>query len=77
MNIENAEKLIKLYKQGYQIQYLADTDDYYGWVPACGSGQGTTMTFDIVDFYVDLCDDEIKIESFKVSKECIDWWEQL
>jgi len=75
MKEEYAKKLIDLFEKGYKIYYLSETDDYYGWVIADGIDKDDlTISFDIVDFYVDLQNNKCNINNFKVYKEIKDWW---
>lgn len=77
MKKEHAKKIIELFEKGYNINYLAKTDDYYGWVVADNIDKDDlAMSFDIVDFYVDLQDNECNINRFKVYQEIKDWWKQ-
>lgn len=75
MKEKHAKKLIELYKTGHAIYYLADTDDYYGWVIADAIIEDKVMiSFDIVNFVVPLLDGKYNINSFKVYKNVEDWW---
>lgn len=75
MKQEHAKKLIELFENEYEIYYLADTDDYFGWVVADGINKDDlSMSFDIVNFYVPLQDNKYNVNSFKVYKEVKEWW---
>lgn len=75
MKKEHAEKLIEFFENDYDIFYLADTDDHYGWVVADGIDKNElSIGFDIVDFFVPLQDKRYNINDFKVYKEVKDWW---
>ena len=78
MKKEHAEKLIELFNNDYSIYHLADTDDYYGWVIADGADiRNLSMSFDIVDYFIDLTEVEYNTNDFKVYKKVKDWWKQI
>ena len=74
MKKENGKKLIELYKSGHTILHLADTDDFYGWVKADSINEkNLSMSFEIVDFYINLEDPEYDEHHFKVYTAIKKW----
>ena len=70
MKKKYAKNLVELFKNDYDIYYLADTDDYFVQVAANDIDEDNlTMSFEIVDFYISLEDNKYNINNFKVYKK--------